>query len=128
GAPRREQGSADAAAWNGAGRGRRRLFSPRPRNDPGRGGPRGGGARGLEGSLGHLLQHVDVESLVGHDLLEPGVLFLHGLQAGDPLGTAALVLSLPPLVGLNGDPERPADLLHDLARPEQPFRLTDLSY
>ena len=56
---------------------------------PGSGGPLAYDARGLEVLPRHLLQHVDVQGLVGNDLLEPLVLLLKGLQPGDLSGRIA---------------------------------------
>src|SRR6266567_4834375 len=126
-APRRGRACGGGAGWNGTDQGRHRPFSRRPRSAAGSGGRPAAGARGSPISPGHLLQHVDVESLVGNDLLEPLVLLLQGLQAGDLLGAHRLVLSLPPVVGLHGDLKGPADLLQLLAGGEQAFRLTQLA-
>src|SRR4029453_11584368 len=74
-----------------------------------------GAAPGSEVSLGQLLEHVDVQRLVGHQPLEPGVL---GLQLPQPLGLTRLhpaVLAAPAVPGRLGDLQRPQDLGQVLA-------------
>ncbi len=80
------------------------------------GGPRrpAGGGPGSEVSPVHLLQHVDVEGLVGHDPLQPGVLALELLEALGVVGLHAAVLVAPAMEGRLGDLEVPAHLLDGL--------------
>lgn len=62
-----------------------------------------GAAPGPEFSLGHLPQHVDVEGLVSHDLLQALVLFLQLAELLGVVGLHAPVLVHPALPRGRGD-------------------------
>src|SRR5215211_6006811 len=114
------------AGWCDAGRRPDRRGVGTPRSGPA-GAPRPcGAAPGSEVSLGQLLEHVDVQRLVGDQPLEPGVL---GLQLLEPLGRTGLhpaVLGPPAVPGRLADLQRPQDLGQVLAVVEQPLALADL--
>ena len=64
---------------------------------------RGGVARGSEVSLGGFLQDQHVQSLIGDQLLEPGILFLKCTQLLGHLWSHAAVLLTPAVVSLLSD-------------------------
>src|SRR5690606_29042328 len=75
----------------------------------------------------NLLEHVDVESLIGDQLLEPGVL---GLELFEPFGLVGLhaaVLGYPAMPGRFGDLQVPTHLSELLAAPEQLVALGQLA-
>ena len=74
---------ASGVGWRGAGRRPGTPGAGRPRSGPAGARRPCGGAPGSEVSLGQLLEQVDLQRLVGHQPLEPGVL---GLQLLQPLG------------------------------------------
>jgi hypothetical protein len=63
-------------------------------------------------SLGHELQHVDVQGLIRHDALETRVLLLEFLQALGVVGLHAAILIAPAVPGRLGDLELPAHFGH----------------
>ncbi len=63
---------------------------------------------GLEVSLRHLFQDGVVQRQVGHQLLQPSVLFLKALQSLGLFYTHAAVLFTPAIVGLSSDTDLPA--------------------
>src|SRR6266536_1948064 len=74
-----------------------------------------------------FLKHVDVEQLIGHDLLQPSVL---PLQLLEPLGTVGFhtaVLGHPPVPGRLGDLQVFAHLGQALALPDQLLALKQLA-
>src|SRR5712692_5132586 len=127
GAPRRERGFCGGAGMSGAGRPGRMPFSRRPRSDPAGVRSPDVDARGLPISPGHVLEHVDVQRLVGDELLQPAVLPAQVLQLDDLFPAHPLVLLLPPVEGLHGDLEGSADLIQRLAFGKHPFTLAQLS-
>ena len=82
---------------------------------------------GLEFSLGHELQHVDVQGLVRHDALQARVLLLELFEALGVVGLHAAILIPPAVPGRLGDLELPADLGHVVTLVEQLLALGDLS-
>ena len=72
-------------------------------------------AQGLPVSLRGFLQYLHVESLLGHQLLQPPILFFQGPQLLDHVGGHPAVLLTPAVVGLIGNAERLTDLGHLLA-------------
>ena len=69
----------------------------------------------------------DVEGLVGHDALEPGVLALELLQALRVVGLHAAVLVPPAVIGLLGDLEVPSNRRDVGPFGEQPVGLAELA-
>ena len=63
-------------------------------------------ARGSEVSLGGFFQNGDIQRLVGHQLLQPSVLFLHRLQFLGHLWLHASVLLTPEVVRLLGNSQQ----------------------
>ena len=64
---------------------------------------------GSEVSLCRLLEDVDIQSLVSHDLLQTGVLPLELIETFGLLDTQPTVLATPPIEGLLGDAHLPTD-------------------
>lgn len=58
---------------------------------------------GSEVSLRHLLENRDIQGLVGHDLLEPGIFTLELLQAFRLVHAEAAIFTAPAVVGLLTD-------------------------
>src|SRR5207245_535155 len=94
-----------------------------------RSGPRrpAGGASGSEVSLSQLLEHVDVEGLVGDQLLQSSVLTLEVLEAPHLLALHARVLCPPAVPGGLGDAEVAQDLRQVFALVEEPLAFADLA-
>jgi hypothetical protein len=83
--------------------------------------------RGSEVSRRDLLEHVDVEGLVGHQLLQPGVL---GFEFFEPLGLVGLhtaVLGKPAMPRRLSDLQVSAHLAQFLAGPEEFVALGELA-
>src|SRR5579875_487229 len=86
-----------------------------------------GGGPGLEVSLFQLSQHVDVERLVGHDLLQADVLALQVLQALRVVGQHGAVLVARAVPGRLGDHEVATDVLDRPSLTEQLVTLRELA-
>lgn len=82
---------------------------------------------GLTSFPAHLLEHVDVEGLLGDQLLEPLILPLKLLEPFGVFGFHPAVLISPAMPGLLTDLQMPADLPEVFALTEQPFTLTKLA-
>jgi len=82
---------------------------------------------GVRSFLRDLLEHVDVEGLVGHQLLQPGVLGLQFLEAFGVAGLHAAVLGHPAMPGRLGDLQMPAHLGKLLTGAEEPVALGELA-
>src|SRR5215203_370311 len=125
--PHPDRPAAGAAGSRDAGRRPGRHDVETPRSGPAAASRPCGAAPGSKVSLGQLLEHVDVQCLVGDQPLEPGVF---GFQLLEPLGLAGLhpaVPAAPAVPGRLGDLQGPQDLGEILAVVEEPLALADLA-
>lgn len=83
---------------------------------------------GLEVSPVQLLEHVNIQGLVGNDPLEPGVLLLQLLRPLGVIGLHAAVLVSPPVVGVFGDFQALTHLDNSGSLNEPPVGLAQLAH
>ena len=81
---------------------------------------------GLPVSLRRFFEDLHVEGLVGHQLLQPGILFLEGLQLLDHLRLHPTILLSPAIVSLLGNLKLLTDLRNLLPLAEFNIGLTQL--
>ena len=84
--------------------------------------------RGLPVSLRSFLQNLHVESLFGHHLFQPRILFLKGLKLFRHLRLPTPVLLPPTVLGLFSDLKLLADLGHLRVLAEKYVSTTQLRY
>src|SRR5690606_26502923 len=113
--------------WNDAGRRSHTPAAATTPADPAACARLGAASTGSPVSPGDLPKRVDLEFLVGHDLLQPPVLALQLLQAFRVVGLQAAVLVSPAVIRRLRHLQVPGHICHLGAFPQQPVSLPQLA-